>query len=200
MELRSKCSKTEHMCIGGEQQNLIHCKMYRYLGIRIFNDGNLVEEIKHRDHQRRRVILQLNSILWDKTISIENKRRIYNSIVKSIVTYGSEIWPLQEKAIKTLEATEMNYLRRVTAKSRLDRLRIERIQEIMGVKPNAHDFGRINQLRWSFIVIVEESKEMLEKLEGWRRAIEEIGLTLENGVYVVERDRNGWGHRIVLRL
>ncbi|XP_030751044.1 uncharacterized protein LOC115878641 [Sitophilus oryzae] len=155
--LEVNLKKTEYKCIGGEQQNIIleqqqqeikHCQKYKYLGMHITNDGSLDEEIKYRNNQGRQAIRQLNSILWDKAVSKENKHNIYNSIVKSIISYGSEVWPLKERNLKLLEATEMDFWRRAAEKSKLDRVRNERIQNIMGVKHRISEDIKINQLRW----------------------------------------------------
>ncbi|XP_030746803.1 uncharacterized protein LOC115875475 [Sitophilus oryzae] len=104
--LEVNLNKTEYMCIGGEQQNLIleqqqqeikHCQKYKYLGMHITNDGSLDEEIKCINNQGKQAIRQLNSILWNKAISKENKHKIYNGIVKSIISYCSEVWSLKER-------------------------------------------------------------------------------------------------------
>ncbi|XP_030766854.1 uncharacterized protein LOC115890691 [Sitophilus oryzae] len=79
--LEVNLKKTEYMCIGGEQQNIIleqqqqeikHCQKYKYLGMHITTLGSLDEEIKFRNNQGRQAIRQLNSILWDKAVSTQN--------------------------------------------------------------------------------------------------------------------------------
>ncbi|XP_045464709.1 uncharacterized protein LOC123673965 [Harmonia axyridis] len=90
----------------------------------------------------------LNGVLWDKNISKENKKRIYNTIVKSIVTYSSEVWPIKAKTEKMLMATEMDFWRRSAGRSRTERIRNERIREIMGVKSNIVNDIRTKQLIW----------------------------------------------------
>ena len=93
------------MCIGGDNQNIVLedgreiecCSDYKYLVLRITNDGKLDEAIKERNTQGRQAICMLNSILWDQNISKENKKRIFNYITKSIVTYGSEVWQIKRK-------------------------------------------------------------------------------------------------------
>ncbi|XP_057670224.1 uncharacterized protein LOC130902259 [Diorhabda carinulata] len=114
----------------------------------ITNDGRLDEAITQRNNQGRQAIRQLNSVLWDKQISKENKHRIYNSIIKSITTYSSEIWPLKEKTVKMLEATEMDYWRRAAGISRLEKISNDRIREIMKVQHTITEDIRMNQLRW----------------------------------------------------
>lgn len=154
--LEVNLTKTKYMCIGGTQQDLMledgrtlkSCSKYKYLGLNITNDGTLDEAIKERNVQGRKAIRMLNTILWDQKISKENKHRIYNTIVKSIVTYGSEVWQLKEKSMKTLEATEMDYWRRSAGKSRLERIRNERIREVMGIKHTIVEDIKIKQLKW----------------------------------------------------
>lgn len=46
------------------------------------------QEIREKSVQGHRSISLLNSILWDQRISKENKVWIYNSTVKSILTYN----------------------------------------------------------------------------------------------------------------
>lgn len=154
--LEVNMSKTEYMCIGGTQQDMTledgrtlkSCSKYKYLGLSMTNDGTLDEAIKERNVHGRKAIRMLNTVLWDQNISKENKHRIYNAIVKSIVTYGSEVWQLKEKSIKTLEATEMDYWRRAAGKSRLEKVRNERIRELMHVKHTMVEEIKIKQLKW----------------------------------------------------
>ena len=40
----------------------------------------------------RAVRAMLNSVLWNRQITRKNELLIYNSIVKSAVTYGAETW------------------------------------------------------------------------------------------------------------
>jgi len=86
----------------------------------ITNDGTTGEVIRDRNIQERRAINLLNSVLWHKSISKPNKHRIYNSNFKSIVT------------------------------SRSERIRRERIQEIMDVRHTSrgHTCGA-TQMVWT---------------------------------------------------
>jgi hypothetical protein len=46
---------------------------------------------------------------------------IYNSMVKSVLIYGAEIWSLYEDDRRRINATEMDALRRSARTSKLDR-------------------------------------------------------------------------------
>lgn len=154
--LEVNLDKTEYMCIGGEHRDLIiengqrikQCKEYKYLGIKISQNGTLDEAIRERNMQGRKAIGMLNSILWDKNISKENKKRIYNTVVKSIITYSAEVWPIKEKTAKMLTATEMDFWRRAAGRSRMERITNNRIREIMKVDRTIMDDIKNKQLIW----------------------------------------------------
>ena len=154
--LEINTNKTEYMCIGGEQQDLILeegkkikcCTKYKYLGMQITNDGLLDTAIKERNQLGRNAITVLNGILWDRSINNKNKTLIYNTIIKSITTYSCEVWPIKETTKRMLEATEMDFWRRSAGKSRLERITNERIREIMEVKHTIVDDIKNSQLIW----------------------------------------------------
>ncbi|XP_043498441.1 uncharacterized protein LOC122525861 [Polistes fuscatus] len=154
LEVNTK--KTEYMFVGDIQQDLTlengitinHCQEYKYLGLKITQDGTLDKNIQERCTQGRKAIALLNTILWDQSISKENKHNIYNSIVKSIITYSSEVWPLKEKSENMLRTTEMDFWRRAAGVSRRDKIRNTRILEIMDVKHTIIDDIKTKQLRW----------------------------------------------------
>ncbi|PSN39623.1 hypothetical protein C0J52_13800 [Blattella germanica] len=66
---------------------------------------------------------KLNNILWDRDITSKTKTNIYNSIVKSTITYGSETWHLKSGAIQKLHSTEMDFWRRSARISRRDKIK-----------------------------------------------------------------------------
>ena len=45
----------------------------------------------------RSTISMLNGILWDRHIKKETKINIYKTIVRSVLTYGTEMWILNKK-------------------------------------------------------------------------------------------------------
>ena len=54
---------------------------------------------------------------------------IYNSMVKSVLTYGAETWNLYEDGRRRINGTEMDSLRRSARISKLDRNTNEYIRE-----------------------------------------------------------------------
>ncbi|XP_030757464.1 uncharacterized protein LOC115883269 [Sitophilus oryzae] len=117
-------------------QSINGCINYKYLGAKISRDGTLDKAIRDRNAQGRKAISMLNGVLWDSNISKSNKRHIYSTIVKSIVCYGSEVWQLKDKTVRSLEATEMDFWRRAAGKSRRERYRNNRITRNYGGQSN----------------------------------------------------------------
>jgi len=71
--------------------------------------------------QARKMIGALNGIWWSKDIIKNRKKMIYNSMVKSVLIYGTETWSLYEDDRRRINANEMDALRRSARISKLDR-------------------------------------------------------------------------------
>ncbi|CAG9840007.1 unnamed protein product, partial [Diabrotica balteata] len=123
-----------------------HCCDYKYLGITISQDETLEKAIREINTSGRKAIIMLNNILWDQSISKRNKNRIYETIVKSITLY-CKVWPLKERTLTTLKATEI-ILWRIAARRSRRGITNERIREIMGIKRTITDDLTTKQLIW----------------------------------------------------
>ncbi|XP_060528291.1 uncharacterized protein LOC132703178 [Cylas formicarius] len=129
-------------------QTIKSCETYKYLGMYISNSGTLDYAIKEQNNQGRKAITMLNTFLWDQKITRRNKHLIYNTIIKSIVTYSSEVWPPKERNMKTLEATKMDFWRKAAGRSRTERVPSEAIRTTMKVGHTILDEIRTKQLKW----------------------------------------------------
>lgn len=154
--LNMNLNKTKYLCIGNEttdlelenNEQIKTCDSYKYLGVRIDKDGRDEREIRERIGQGRRAIKRLNSIWWSREISKQKKYNIYDTVVKSIVTYGSETWRCNEADRKRLNAVEMDALRRSCRISRMDRVSNETIRERMGNRETINEYIDKKQLIW----------------------------------------------------
>ena len=73
---------------------------------------------------------------------------MYNTIIKSIITYSCEIWQIKETMKRMLETTEMDFWKRATGRSRFERITNERIDEIMQVTHTRVDEIKNRQFIW----------------------------------------------------
>ena len=66
------------------------------------------------DNRDKKVVDSLNCILWSRNIINKTKLIVYNSIVKSILFYGTETWILKQKYENKLLVTEIYYQRPIS--------------------------------------------------------------------------------------
>ena len=82
---------------------------YKYLGVKITASGKQDKEIQSRINLGKMAISTLNGILWDKQITAETKTKIFKTIVRSIMTYGSEVWTSNKYTRTKLMTAEMDF-------------------------------------------------------------------------------------------
>ncbi|XP_030754900.1 uncharacterized protein LOC115881517 [Sitophilus oryzae] len=117
----------------GMGKTIKHCSKFKYLGVTLSSDGKSNENISNKIGQGRRIIRELNSLLWSDRISRRIKQMMYNCIFESVCPYGSETWELTRRNKDRLLALEMDYWRRSSRTSRLDYVRNVCIREQMQV-------------------------------------------------------------------
>lgn len=86
---------------------------FKYLGATIGSDGRSIKETKIRIGQAKKAFRDLEKILKNIHIPIKTRKRVLDSYITPILKYGSEAWTLNKKAIDTIEAAEMWFLRRM---------------------------------------------------------------------------------------
>lgn len=82
------------------------------------------------------------------TSQLKIKKRIYNTIPKNKITYGSGVWSMKQTTEKKLRATEKDFSRRAARRSRRERVTNERISEIMGLTHIITNDIKNKQLIW----------------------------------------------------
>ena len=199
--LNINLKKTNYMAIGTDSKDLIleegkgiinHCEEYIYLGVKITNTGKHEEDINGRINKGRMAISKLN-ILWDRDITIKTKTNIYNTIVKSTITYGSETWHLKSGTIHKLHSTEMDFWRRSARISRREKIRNTVIREKMKVKGSLAEDIKTTQLRWFGHVKRMMEDRLPKKIYEWqptgRRKRGRPNITWTEGILKTMRER-----------
>lgn len=120
--------KTKYMLVGGQKNetgNTMTCRTtfgecnfevvqsFNYLGVNISKDGGESEEIKARLIKGSKSAGALGNVLKNKNISRAAKKRIYKTIIRPVVLYGSENWVLTKKDLYKLEVWERRILRKI---------------------------------------------------------------------------------------
>lgn len=154
--LKINFNKTEYMAVGSPDAGDITvgddvCRRvsdFKYLGSLLNELGTSDMDVKRRAGQARNVTRMLHSVLWNNTVSVVNKRRIFCSFVESVLTYGSETWALNQSLLSKVQTVEMDFWRRCLKVTRLDRLRNEDIRKKMGVTESVSERIGKRRLQW----------------------------------------------------
>jgi hypothetical protein len=124
-------------------------------------------EIEKRINNGRKVIVMLNSMLCSSIILGYTKPLNYKSTVESIMLYGSETWILNRRQQNKLLATEIDYWRCSTRKSRRERIRNRVISEMMEAEKKILERIEQRQLQWYGHVTRMENDRLAKTIMEW---------------------------------
>ena len=119
--LQINTGKTEAMCINNKQadplrlhqENIKEVEQFVYLGSVVNKDGGTEEDIRCRINKARYAFNTLRKIWRSTALSVQNKIRIFNSNVKSVLLYGSETWRITKTSTQKLQTFTNRCLRNI---------------------------------------------------------------------------------------
>jgi hypothetical protein len=124
---------------------------FNYLGVTITDNGEEKEEIQERIAKGTKSMGGLLHILKSKSISRKVKERIYRTIIRPVVIYGSEAWKLNLKEKQSLEIFERKVLRKIYGGKKIgqiwERRTNKEILELYG-EPSISSVARVQRMRW----------------------------------------------------
>ena len=106
-------------------------------------------------------------MLKERTIPRQVKVTIYNTILRSILAYGSECWALTTKMRSKIQAAEMKVLRTIRGVTKIDKLRNKRIRSDLNVIPLL-DFIEKGRLRWYGHIMRMDEGRIPRRYLWWR--------------------------------
>merc|ERR1712121_444092 len=87
--------------------------------------------------------------MWKcRSVSLNVKKELYERIVVTTVTYGSETWDMRREERNKLDVSEMQCLRNMCGVTRWNRLRNVAVRERVGVKENMCERVDKKVLKW----------------------------------------------------
>ncbi len=94
---------------------------FKYLGSMFVVNGQGTEEIRSRINLARSTFSRLQSCLWSRReISLHTKARVYQAVMRSILLYGCETWPVRVANERMLEVFGYSSIRRILRARRRD--------------------------------------------------------------------------------
>lgn len=184
---------------------------FTYLGAIVNRHNNIQEEINKRILNSNKCYFAMIHLFKSKYLTRTTKVRLYKTLIKPVLTYGSETWVLTEHDKSRLAVFERKILRKVYGPVKENgewRLRYNReIYELYNSPDIVTDI-KIGRLRWAGHIQRMKTSEMVRKImetkpEGRRKAgrpnlrwmdgiLQDVkSLRLKNW-WMVARDREAW--------
>ena len=137
---------------------------FKYLGSIFGATGQSVWEVNNRINLARVAFNRLKSCLWvRREISLKTKGRIYQALIRSILLYGCETWPLRKSDVHQLEVFDNDCIRAVSNYRRTDRMRMDLLRSRMGIfSLSPHLLQR--RLKWFGHAARRPNSEFIRKL------------------------------------
>ena len=129
---------------GEELKNVDH---FKYLGSVIDKDGTIDRDVDLRVQAAWSSWRKLTGVLYDRKFPLRLKAKIYETIIRPALTYGSECWAMKVTNKRKITTTEMRMLRGILGVSRRDHIRNEEIRRILHLSP-IDEVMRSGRLRW----------------------------------------------------
>lgn len=147
----SNRQQDQNVTIGTHTFKMVN--QFVYLGSQLNTDNDIMDEIKRRITLGNRSFFSLLKILRSKSVSWNSKCALYKSVIRPIVTYGSESWCLTQKEEQSLHTFERKVLRTIFGPvydQNQNRWRRRFNHELMQLyrEPNIVRTTKINRLRW----------------------------------------------------
>ncbi|GAB0089080.1 hypothetical protein DMENIID0001_035590 [Sergentomyia squamirostris] len=99
------------------------CTKFKYLGSVVNNDATCEDDVNHRISVGWMKWRENSGVFCDKKMPRKLKGRLYKTVVRPALTYGSECWTMYKKYESKLTATEMKMLRMSAGVTKLDHIK-----------------------------------------------------------------------------
>ncbi|PZC79938.1 hypothetical protein B5X24_HaOG215620 [Helicoverpa armigera] len=141
------CNSTDptSVCIDG---NMVEqTDQVRYLGSVLHASGGIDCDVRARISAAWAKWREVSGVICDPKMPVKLKGQVYKSIIRPVLLYGSEAWPVLERHKQELRVTEMKMLRWMCGVTRKDRVRNSRIRGSLHVRDIADKLQEC-RLRW----------------------------------------------------
>jgi hypothetical protein len=116
MELSN--SPTRENCIIINNHNIENIMEFKYLGSLINNNNSIKAEINHKILLGNRYYYGLRNLLQSRLLNKGTKCKIYKTLIRPVVQYGSESWTLTKADEEKLRTFESSIVRRIYGPTR----------------------------------------------------------------------------------
>ena len=150
----------------GRGLNIKQVSTFKYLGSALSEKGGCESEVDIRIKAAWVKWREVAGVVCDRRMPAKLKIKVYSTVVRPVLVYGSETWALRRKEEEKLERTEMRMLRWIMGISLFERLENDEIRRRAGIV-KITEVIREARLRWYGHVL------RMDGGEGVRRAWDE---------------------------
>ena len=104
-------------------------------GVNITSEGGSQADVNNRIRIGWMKWREVSGVMCDRKMPVELKDKVFKTIIRPAMTYGSECWAVKKKDENKLDLAEMRMLRLARGKTRLDHIRTKDIRKEAHVKP-----------------------------------------------------------------
>ena len=144
-------------------EELKQVKSFKYLGSLINNKGGCEKEVQARVSASWMKWREVKTVLNDKRMPMRLKAKIYTTMVRPVMTYGSECWGLKKKDERKLTITEMRMLRMMLGVTLKDKLRNEEVRRRTTVTTSVVTIVERSKLRWYGHLLRKNEEEVVRQ-------------------------------------
>ena len=101
----------EHLCCG--QHKFDHVKEISYLVSQMTQTNSISSEIQARVLSGNRCCYAYGKLIKSRALNRSSKLKIYESLIRPVVTYGNEAWTLTNRDEQHLRISERRILRKI---------------------------------------------------------------------------------------
>lgn len=148
---------------GSAYADLPQCTAFKYLGTTIHQDGGCKTEVQLRISRAWDKWRELTGVLCDKKVPKKLKVLIYKTVIRPVMLYGAETWPLTDYLAERFSVCEMRMLRYCLGISLEEHRTNESIREEANVM-NILDMMKRRRLQWFGHVCRREREEDIRKV------------------------------------
>ncbi|KAI5717346.1 hypothetical protein M8J77_004248 [Diaphorina citri] len=123
------------------------CEKFRYLGSMIDKEGTCKSDVLNRIQIAWNKFRSMTGVLCDRKMPVKLKGKIYKSVVRPALLYGSECWTMYKTYSNKLSTTETRMLRMSGGVTLKDRIKNIYIRGSFGVRAIEEKLEE-KQLRW----------------------------------------------------
>ena len=156
-------NRTAKININGN--NLEQVSSYKYLGSHVNADNSLDKEMNVRIGKAWGQYNKLSKV-WNSKASIRTKMRIYQTSIRSTMTYACETWTITSKQEKKLDTTDRKIIRRILNIKWFQKQTNEELYKITQLQPLSSFITKM-RLKWLGHVLRFDDSNVVKKLLFW---------------------------------